>query len=293
MTIFLTLAWNLLVPSAVSAASIALARRVGRSLPGGNRGRWGVSAGLALGYLAGHAGLLGMPGFPAVGAKEWVAWLALGAGAIGLIEATWTPPRWSTWAVRGLFVAGLLGILLRSKVERGWTGAEAAGWLAGLWLAGMASWWNLEAQAERLTGPGWVVPVGLVAAGWGVVQALSGGASFGQLDGVLAAALLGALAAVGLRPGPSLSKGGPAVVLTVLAGLGLAGYFYSEVPASSSVLLALAPWTPWVDRIGFLRRRSYWTRASVRFLAVIVTAGAAVFLAEVAASPRLEVINAP
>jgi hypothetical protein len=134
----------------------------------------------------------------------------------------------------------------------------------------------------------------LVAAGWGVVQALTGGASLGQLEGVLAATLLGALPTVGLRPGVSLSKGGPAVALTVLAGLGLIGYFYSfvEIPTSSALLLTLALWAPWVDRIGFLRQRSYWTRASMRFLAVFLAVGAAVFLAD-AASHRLDPDGAP
>ncbi len=286
MTILHALIWNLLVPAAVSASAVALARRIAREFPGGRRGRWGVAAGLGLGYLAGHVGLLGWPSFPEVEATRWVAWLALAAGVVGLVEATWTPPAWPSWVFRGLFLLVILGLLLRSKVEHAWTAAEAVAWFGGLWAALMVSWWNLEAQAERLSGPGWVVPIGLIAAGWGVVQVLSGGASLGQLDGVLAATLLGALATVGLRPGPALSRGGPAVVSTVMGGLGLVGFFYSEVPASSETLLTLAPWVPWVDRIGFIRRRSYWTRASVRFLAVFLVVAAAVFLADAAASPR-------
>ena len=288
MTILHTLIWNLLAPALVSAASIALGRRIGRGFPGGHRGRWGVAAGLCLGYLAGHVGLLGWPIFPAVEASHWVAWLAVAAGLLGLVEATWTMPARPSWAVRGLFVAGFLAVLLRSKFEYGWTAFESAAWLGSLWVVLLLSWWNLEAQADRLSGPGWVVPLGVVAAGWAVVQAFSGGASFAQLDGVLAATLLGALPTVGLRPGPSLSKGGPPVALSVLAGLGLAGYFYSEVPAASALLLTLAPWAPWVDRIGFVRRRSYWTRAAVRFLAVLLVVGTAVFLVVVPASSRLD-----
>jgi hypothetical protein len=278
----------LMVPVILSALAIASARRLGRGSPGGRRGRWGVAVGLGLGYLAGHVGILGWPNFPPVESKECVAWLALMATVLGVVESAVDLPRWSRWTIRGLFVALSLGLVLRSKVENGWTAIESAAWFGGLELVLLASWWNLEEQAERLTGPGWVVPLGLVSVGWAVVQTLGGGASTGQLDGVLASTFLGALLSMGLRPGPALSRGGPPVALTVLAGLGLTGYFYAEVPAVSAILLTLAPWAPWVDRIGFIRRRSYWTRASVRFLVVLLIVGVAAFAAQSGASTPAE-----
>lgn len=286
MAILQTLIWNLLAPAVLSASAIALARRLGRNAASGRRGRWGVAVGLGLGYFAGHLGVLGWPGIPTLDAKEWVAWLVLAAMLLGILESGVSLPGVATWGLRGLFVAGTLGLLLRSKMENAWTLGESVAWLGGLWLVLLISWWNLEAQAERLSGPGWVVPVGLVSAGWVVVQVLGGGASLGQLEGVLTSTLLGALLTVGLRPGSTLSKGGTAVVWTVLAGLGLTGYYYSEVPAPVALLLVAAPWAPWVDRVGFIRRRSYWTRASVRFLTVLLTVGVAVFLADSSSTPR-------
>ena len=282
------LIWVLLVPAAVSSLAIASARRIGRGHAGGRRGRWGIAAGLGLGYLAGHVGILGWPALPTLESKEWVAWLVLAATAIGIVETTADLPRWSRWTLRSLFVAVGLELVLRSMIENAWTPTESTAWLVGLEVALLASWWNLEVQAERLSGPGWVVPLGLVSVGWAVVQTLGGGASAGQLDGVLASTFLGALTTVGLRPGPALSRGGPPVALTALAGLGLTGYFYAEVPPSSAVLLALAPWAPWVDRIGLIRRRSYWTRASVRFLVVLLIVGLAAFAAESGASTPTE-----
>ena len=76
-----------------------------------------------------------------------------------------------------------------------------------------------------------------------------------------------------------------------LTGLGLTGYFYSPdpgVPALSAILLALAPWAPWIDRIGPIRRRSPWTRATVRGLAVLLVVGAGVLVAEAGSSQMLE-----
>ena len=280
MAILQALIWNLLVPAGVSASAIVLARRLGRNVPASGRGRWGVAVGLGLGYLAGHLGLLGWPSFPTLDAIQWVVWLGLAGMVLGVVETCWSLPTWATWGLRGSFVAGTLGLLLRSKMENSWTKGESAAWLQGLWLLMLVSWWNLEAQAERLSGPGWVVPVGLVTVGWAVVQVLGGGAALGQLDGVLASTLLGALLTVGLRPGVSLSRGWPAIVSTVVVGLGLTGYCYSEVPASVALILVAAPWAPWIDRVGFIRRRSYGTRASVRFLAVLLTVGIAVFIAD-------------
>ncbi|WP_435006556.1 hypothetical protein P12x_004091 [Tundrisphaera lichenicola] len=151
----------------------------------------------------------------------------------------------------------------------------------------IASWWNLESQAERIPGPNWMFHLGLVSSGWAAVQVLSGGASTGQLDAGLAATALGCLAVIGLRPGPALSRGGTAVATSVLSGLGLTGYFYSEVPGPSALLLVFAPWAPWVDRIGVIRRSSPWTRAAVRVMAVLLAVGTAVLIAEASFSRAL------
>jgi hypothetical protein len=285
MTILSTLIWNLLAPAAIAAAMVALARRLARA---GWKAPWGVAAGLGLGYFVGHWGILGRPPFPGVDSKDWVAWLALLAALLGMLEAARSPSVWLTWGLRAIFVAGILALVLRSNVENRWAVGEAAAWLGGLGVVVLASWWNLESQAERIPGPGWMFHLGLISAGWAAVQVLSGGAAPGQLDGVLASTALGALPVVGLRPGPALSRGGPAVATTVIAGLGLTGYFYSEVPALSAILLALAPWAPWIDRIGPIRRRSPWTRAAVRGLAVLLAVGAAVLVAVTASSRALE-----
>ncbi len=281
MTILHLLTWNLLAPALVTAAAIACCRRAGR-------GRSGVAAGLALGYVAGQWGLFGWPGFPDLDANRPTAWLALVAAVLGIVEASRALPRPATWAARAALVASLLALLLRPQMESGREAFEAGGWLFGLWAAVLATWWNLEEQGERLTGPGWVVPLGLIALGWGAVLAISGDAGKGQLEGVLAASLLGALPTVGLRPGPALSKGGSAVASTVLGGLGVAGFFDSGVPVLAASLMVLAPWALWVDRIGIIRRRSYWTRSAIRCLAVLLAVGAAVIAAEAGASPGLD-----
>ncbi len=285
-----TLLWNLIAPAAVSALAVATAQRLGRA---GGPGRWGVAAGLGLGYLTGQVGILGWPPFPAVVAHEWVAWLALAGAALGAFEAARPASGWATWGVRAAFVGGLLGVLLRSRFAESWTLAGSVAWGVGLGSVILASWWNLEAQAERIPGPGWMFHLGLVSAGWAAVQVLSGGDPAGRLDGVLASTALGALPVVGLRPGLALSRGGPAVALTVLAGLGLVGYFSSGVPAASALLLTLAPWVPWVDRVGPIRRRAPWTRAAVRGLAVLLAVGAAVLIAEAGSMAPIEDGSSP
>jgi hypothetical protein len=285
MTILSTLIWNLLAPAIVSGTLVALARRLARA---GWKARWGVSAGLGLGYFVGHWGILGWPPFLTLDAKSIVAWVVLAAALLGMIESGQSSSGRVVWAIRGIFLAGLLLWVLRTQLDNAWAPVEAAAWMGGIWLVLLASWWNLESNAERIPGPGWMFHLGIISGGWAAVQVISGNASCGQLEGVLASTALGALPVVGLRPGLALSRGGSAVAITVLAGLGLTGYFYSEVPAVSAILLTLAPWAPWIDRIGLIRRRSPWTRAAVRGLAVLLVVGAGVLVAVAGSSRALE-----
>src|SRR5437660_401857 len=117
MTIFSTLIWNLLAPAFVSATMVGLARRLARA---GWKARWGIAAGLGLGYFAGHWGILGRPPFPGVDTRDWIAWLVLAAALLGMIEAARSSSIWTLWGIRAVFVAGLLALVLRSKVEHGW-----------------------------------------------------------------------------------------------------------------------------------------------------------------------------
>jgi hypothetical protein len=289
MIIFPLLIWNLLVPAVVSATVILLARRLGGTGPASRRWRWGVAVGLGLGYLLGQFGILGWPDFPPIGATDRVFWLVLLGIVLGVIEVSWMLSGWVTWSIRGFFGLLLIASLLVSRVENRWSVTEATVWFSAVWAAVMLSWWNLEAQAARLSGPGWLIPLGLISSGWAIAQLLAGSPLLGQLEGVLASVLLGALTTVGLRPGLALSKGGPVIALTILAGLALTGYFEFKLPGPVVSLLCLAPWAPWIDRIGVIRRRSYWTRASIRFLAVLLMVGLALVLADARSDRLLEV----
>ncbi len=283
MTIVHLLIWNLLAPALVAGSTIALCRWSGR-------GRAAPATGLGLGYLAGHWGLFGWPGSAEVDPSRPLTWILPFAATLGIVEASRSIARPAAWAMRASLVALLLAVLLRPRLESGREALEAGSWLVGLWAVILATWWNLEEQAERLTGPGWVVPLGLITMGWGAVLGISGDPSKGQLEVVLAAALLGALPTIGVRPGPGLSRGGPAVAAMVLGGLGVAGFFDSGVPVLAASLLALSPWALWVDRIGIIRRRSYWTRSAVRCLAVLLAVGAAVIAAEAGTSPAPDAV---
>src|SRR4051794_3732411 len=107
MTILSTLIWNLLAPLVVSATFVGLARRLSRA---GRKARWGVAAGLGAGYFVGHLGILGRPPFPGVDSKDWVAWLAIAAALLGIVEAAGSRSARATWLARAGFVLGLLAL---------------------------------------------------------------------------------------------------------------------------------------------------------------------------------------
>jgi hypothetical protein len=280
MNIIRSMICNLVVPAVVSAMIVFVGTRIGRSESSGRRWRWGVAVGLGLGYLSGHYGIFGWPTFPGVEAIPTLFCLVLLGMILGVIESSWLLPAWSTWSARGFLTSALIAGLLARNLDSQSSILMAVSSFLALWLVLIVSWWNLEAQATRLSGPGWMVPITLISLGWAIAEWMEGCDRLWPLHGVFASACFGCLTTLGIRPGLALSKGGPVIALTVLAGLAVIDIEEAKLPRSVVTILCLAPWVPWIDRIALIRRRSYWTRASIRFLAVLMTIGLALVLAD-------------
>ncbi len=121
-----------------------------------------------------------------------------------------------------------------------WSGAEAAGWIAGLAALWAAAWggavWAASAVPARAV-PG---PVAVAAAFGAAALAATGSVKLGQLEGALAAGL-GVYAMFGLR-WPDLQDRAAAAAAVPLSTLLLtAGVLYSETPPAAGAVLALAP----------------------------------------------------
>jgi hypothetical protein len=229
------------VPALVAAGGCASAWRAWRGADSRAAGQAFVPIVLALAYAVGHAGWRGWPPLPALETTQWIFWLSLLAGVVGAIEsgASWGPV--ARWSCRGLLVAALLGLMLRPLVAHSWSTGGAAARLVLVAAAALAAWALAAALPGRTTpSAGWLV-LCVTAVGAALALALSGSLALGQLAGSLAAAL-GAAWVVSLLPGGQAVPGaGIAVPALVLGGLVLSGRFYSELPASSALLLAAAP----------------------------------------------------
>ena len=79
-----------------------------------------------------------------------------------------------------------------------------------------------------------------VSGGSGIPPVLSGSLLLGQLALVLAAAVAVALLAAWFFPQLPLAAGAVPVVVVLLSGLWVNGYFYAELPAICALLFALA-----------------------------------------------------
>jgi hypothetical protein len=237
-------AHGLIVPAAVTAAGLALARWWGR--PRGEPARAGAEAlAVAAGLFAGFAALagsrqLGWEFLQPADAWHWLPLLAVTAAAAGVPDRLPSLPAAARWLLR-LAVAGLTAWLLvraESAVQ-----AVHPAWHAALAAAVLALWGVLDRAVPRR--PGFVLPtlLALTAVGAAAVLEAAGIMKFAQSAGVLAAVLGGAACvARRYRPGSPARAAVPALAV-MLPGLLFAGWFntFSNVPAASYLLVLATP----------------------------------------------------
>jgi len=260
-----------LVALATSAVVLAVARRRA----------WAGGLALGAGYLAGHAALGGMPGFPPHDAVQRLFYVGVLAVAAALV-LSFRPGR-QPWR-RAAEAAALLGAwlyLIPGSVRSAWTPAEAAAWLSAIATAGLTFWFFLDDLWERRPGPVAFSLPPVLALAAAAVLSLSHSALLGQLAGLLAAALVpGAVWA--WRTPAAAGAGLPLVLAALLPGLWVIDAATVDAAPVASLLLLAA--VPAVVSLG-LRLAAPRARTAVPAAAALVPVVAALALVLIHAAP--------
>ena len=202
---------------------------------------WTDAIAVGVGYAVGHAVTAGWPAFPPVEATQWLPYFGIAVTILAVIDTLLRPPGLVRVVIWFLCSAGILSVLLASKFQYGWSLFIGILWIAGLATAMLVLTIFLDRVAQRDASISLPLILTIVAGGTGLALMLSGSMLLAQLALVLAGAF-GAIVIVGaLLPNAVNGRGIAPVSATLLCGLWLSGYFFSELPSVSGLLLLVSP----------------------------------------------------
>jgi hypothetical protein len=202
---------------------------------------WTDAIAVGAGYAVGHAVTAGWPAFPPIEATQWLPYFGIAVTVLAVIDTLLRPPGSVRVVIWFLCCAGILSLLLTSKFQYGWSLFVGILWIAGLATAMLVLTSFLDRAARRDASISLPLILAIVAGGTGLALMLSGSMLLGQLALVLAGAF-GAIVIVGtLLPNAINGRGIAPVSATLLCGLWLSGYFFSELPSVSGLLLLVSP----------------------------------------------------
>lgn len=245
---------------------------------------WADAIAVAAGYAAGHAVTAGWPAFPPIEATHWLPYLGIAVTILAVLDTLLRPPGWVRAIVWFLSCAGILSLLLASKFQYGWSLFVGVLWVAGLAAAMLVLTCFLDRAAQRDASISLPLIVAIAAGGTGLALMLSGSMLLGQLALVLAGAF-GAIVLVGaLLPNTINGRAIAPVSATLLCGLWLSGYFFSELPSVSGLVLLVSP-IPALMLVLFDESGNPRRGLLLRAILVAVPVALAVFLAFEASPP--------
>ena len=238
--------WIGVVPASVAAAIMFLAGRL--AVRPTAAWSWSVTGGLVVGMLTQNVRFGGRVALDKLihphAAIDWLPWLVLVAAGITSLAA-YAPRSWQRWLVglAGLFaiVAPMRLLASNALAMSRWSPSVKLGALT-IWSIVFAALWLTFALGRR-SGRPLLRGVLLVLVALGIALAVAATGSFiqGELGGVAAATLIGAIGAACLlgemADGPS-SAAGPLAVL--FASLILLGHFHAGLSAAGAALLVLS-----------------------------------------------------
>jgi hypothetical protein len=245
---------------------------------------WTDAIAVGASYAVGHVVTAGWPAFPPIEATQWLPYFGIAVAILAMIDTLLRPPGSVRAVLWFLCSAGILLLLLNSKFQYGWSLFAGVLWIVGLATALLLLTSFLDRTAQRDASISLPLILAIVAGGTGLALMLSGSMLLGQLAFVLASAF-GAIVIVGmLLPNAINGRGIAPVSATLLCGLWLSGYFFSELPPVSALLLLVSP-IPALMLVLFDESGNPRRGLLLRTILVTVPVALAVFLAFAASPP--------
>jgi hypothetical protein len=249
----------------ISAVLVLLAGLIFRRY---EKNRVAVPLALGLGYCLGWLGLWGWPRFPPNVAEHWVFFAAAGVALLSAIDG-WSNWRWWIRAAGALAVMITVSWLtLGPAIENSYGAKKGACLVAGWGIAGCMWWWGGEGLSTRASGAWTNLILTLTAGAMGQVLMMSGSLVMGQMALILAAGLAGAMGSAWWL-GWSMSRAGVIMAGSVIFGITIAAYEYSNLTLVNGILLLAAPMGAWIAELPLLRERRAWVRGLVRIAGAV------------------------
>jgi len=231
-----------MLPSAALAAAIAAALLFIFARWWKSASRCAGAIAIGAGYVAGHVFAAGWPPFPPRHATHWLFWFAV-VGVIAAVVAALVKPKGTIRLVAWAIICTIAcRLILQPKFSYAWSAAE--GWLRviAVALGVVVLTCCLDLVERRPFGAATLLSVTTVLCGGACIALiLSGTLLLGQLACILSAIAATCFLLIIAVTAPFHPGDAAALLSLVCAGLWLSGFFYAELPATSALLLALAP----------------------------------------------------
>lgn len=207
---------------------------------------WVGGLALAVGYIAGYIGLLGVPKWSDMDAILWLIWLLPLAIALGIWDSIQRPSSYLLWLARAILLGLLFWLMFRRQVTNEvWTVQKLYGMLVLFTSLGLLFWFLWEAGTTNLSESqsAWLCLV--FSTLLSVLFVLSGSAKFAQLFGVVVSVVgvwwVLAWWAQGRQRSVSWLRSVLPVLVFFVFGFSLAGRFYADVSDFTGSMILLSP----------------------------------------------------
>lgn len=207
---------------------------------------------------------------------DWIVYLALASGVIGVLAAMIRRPGWVGWlAGPAIGIAVWLIIKPLDNPTYGLLGVP------GLCGAAVLAWLLLEPLAARRQGASLPLAFMLVFTGLSIFVFKTGGLSMPLICGAMSAVCAAALVLAWLRPTVSFARGGTPFLASIPpAILWLqAWYYFGEAGWYAFPLMLAAYPLLWLGELPVVTNRPAWVGVIVRAVLAAIPAAAAVVLA--------------